>query len=140
VRFRPTGRIAALALVTAAVIVPLGVFGAPALARSASSASQYQYSGSSQYQYRVAICHFTHSKKHPWHVIVVSSHAVKAHLKHGDTLAPCPTTAAAPTKHHGKGNGKGKGDDDSQGNNSSNSQGSNDGPGNSNGHGKGHNK
>lgn len=141
-RFRPTGRTAALALVTAAVIVPLGVFGAPALARSASSASQYQYSGASQYQYRVAICHFTHSKKHPWHVIVVSSHAVKAHLKHGDTLAPCPTTAPASTKHHGKGNGKGKGkgDDDSQGNNSSNGQGSDNGPGNSNGHGKGHNK
>jgi hypothetical protein len=137
VRFRPTGRTAALALVTAAVIVPLGVFGAPALARTASSASQYQYSGSSQYQYRVAVCHRTHSKKHPWHVIVVSSHAVKAHLKHGDVLAPCPTTAAAPVKHHGNGNGqdknKNKGNDDSQGSND-------DGPGNSDGHGKGHNK
>jgi hypothetical protein len=135
VRFRPTGRTAALALVTAAVIVPLGVFGAPALARSASSASQYEYSGSSQYQYRVAICHRTHSKKHPWHVIVVSSHAVQAHLKHGDTLAPCPTTAPAPTNTHGKGKGNGNG------NGANNSQGSNDdGPGNSNGHGKGHNK
>jgi hypothetical protein len=138
VRFLPTGRTAALALVTGAVIVPLGVFGAPALARTASAVSQYGHSSSSQYQYKVAICHRTHSKKHPWHVITVGAPAVKAHLKHGDTLAPCPTTApTAPTKHHGKGNGKGE-DNDSQ--NSSSSQGSDDGPGHSNGHGKGHNK
>ena len=132
-RFRPTGRTAALALVTLAVIVPLGVFGAPALARSASSADQYGHSGSSQYQYKVAICHHTHSKKHPFHVIVVSNKAVAKHmLRHGDTLAPCPTTAAAPTQH-GHSNGNGKGNDNSQGSND-------DGPGNSNGHGKGHNK
>lgn len=128
-RFRPTGRTAALALATAAVMVPLGVFGAPALARTASSADQY--SSSSQYQYKVAICHHTHSKKHPWHVINVAAASVKAHLKHGDTLAPCPTTApTAPTKHgHGNGNGN-------SGTNGSNTS----GPGNSNGHGKGHNK
>ena len=124
-RFRPSGRTAALALVTLAVLVPLGVFGAPALARTASSADQYG-SGSSQYQYKVAICHHTHSKKHPYHVIVVSNKAVAKHmLRHGDTLAPCPTTApAAPTHGHGNGNGD---------------SGTN-GPGNSQGHGKGHNK
>jgi hypothetical protein len=127
-RFRPTGRVSALALVTAAVIVPLGVFGAPALARTASSASEYGHSGSSQYQYKVAICHHTHSKKHPYHVIVVSNKAVAKHmLRHGDTLAPCPTTAPAAPTNHGNGHG--------------NSQGTNDdGPGNSNGHGKGHDK
>src|SRR5689334_12542393 len=125
-RFRPTGRASALALVTAAVIVPLGVFGAPALARTASSAAEYGHSGSSQYQYKVAICHHTHSKKHPYHVIVVSNKAAAKHmLRHGDTLAPCPTTAA-PTSHgHGHGNSQGTNDD---------------GPGDSNGHGKGHNK
>jgi hypothetical protein len=129
VRFRPTGRIAALALVTAAVIVPLGVFGAPALARTASAVSQYGHSASSQYQYKVAICHRTHSKKHPYHVIVVSNKAVAKHmLRHGDTLAPCPTTApAAPTHGHGKGNSGTNGSDT-------------DGPGNSQGHGKGHDK
>ena len=132
-RFRPTGRTAALALVTAAVIVPLGVFGAPALARTASSASQYQYSSSSQYQYRVAICHRTHSKKHPWHVIVVSSSAVKAHMRHGDTLAPCPTTAPTAPTQHGHGHGKGDGNSGTNGS-------STNGPGNSNGHGKGHDK
>jgi hypothetical protein len=118
--------------VTAAVIVPLGVFGAPALARTASAVSEYGDSSSSQYQYKVAICHHTHSKKHPYHVINVAAAAVKAHLKHGDTLAPCPTTApTAPTHGHGHGNGNGN-----SGTNGSND----DGPGNSNGHGKGHNK
>ncbi|HEY2374023.1 MAG TPA: hypothetical protein VGH82_16000 [Gaiellaceae bacterium] len=132
-RFRPTGRTAALALVTAAVIVPLGVFGAPALARTASSADQYGHSSSSQYQYKVAICHHTHSKKHPFHVIVVSNKAVAKHmLRHGDTLAPCPTTAPTAPTQHGHGHGNGNGNDDSQG--------TNNGPGNSNGHGKGHNK
>jgi hypothetical protein len=131
VKFRPTGRTAALALVTAAVIVPLGVFGAPALARTASAVSEYGHSSSSQYQYKVAICHHTHSKKHPYHVIVVSNKAVAKHmLRHGDTLAPCPTTAAAPTKH---GHGHGQGNDNSQSSND-------DGPGDSNGHGKGHDK
>ena len=129
-RFRLTGRTAALFLVTVAVIVPLGVFGAPALARTASAVSQYGHSASSQYQYKVAICHRTHSKKHPYHVIVVSNKAAAKHmLRHGDTLAPCPTTAPTSPTHHGNGNGNGKGDDnDSQGSNGSN------------GHGKGHNK
>jgi hypothetical protein len=112
-----------VAAVTAAFFVPLGVFGAPALARSAASASQ-EYAGSSQYQYKVTICHRTHSKKHPWHTISVGAPAVKAHLRHGDKLGACPpavaatsTTTTATTKgnsgDHGKsgdhGNGHGKG-------------------------------
>jgi hypothetical protein len=36
-----------------------------------------------QYQYRVAVCH-------KGHTIVIASAAVPAHLKHGDTLGPCP--------------------------------------------------
>jgi uncharacterized membrane protein YgcG len=138
-------RVWAAVAVSAALLVPLGVFGAPALARSASAASEYQYSGSSQYQYKVTICHRTHSKKHPFHQISVSSNAVKAHLRHGDTLGPCPTVAppAAPDKHghddgdHGKGNGKSNdkhGNDDDQGN----GHGSSGGNGNGNGGGKGH--
>jgi hypothetical protein len=134
VRFRPTGRSAALVLVTAAVVVPLGVFGAPALARTASAAAQYGHSSSSQYQYKVAICHHTHSQKHPWHVINVSSKAVAKHmLRHGDTLAPCPTTPPpAPVQHgHGHGNGQGNGNSGTNGTN---------GPGNSQGHGNGDDK
>lgn len=109
-------RTTAIALVTAAVVIPLGVFGAPALARTASALSQYGHSGSSQYQYKVAICHHTHSKKHPFHVIVVSNKAVAKHmLRHGDTLAPCPTTGAPAGKHHGHGHGKGQGNGNDQG-------------------------
>lgn len=115
-------RLALGAVLTAALLVPLAVYGAPAIAKSASSAShqykaacgqygssssEYQY-GSSCTQYRVQICHRTHSKKHPWHLITVSSKAVKAHLRHGDTVPPCSTQPAA--KKHGKGHGHDVGD------------------------------
>jgi uncharacterized membrane protein YgcG len=143
---RFNNRVWAAVAVSAALFVPLGVFGAPALARSASAASEYQYSGSSQYQYKVTICHKTHSKKHPFHQISVSVNAAKAHLRHGDTLGLCPTVAPpAPKKHghgdeHGNGNGKSNdqhGNDD-QGNGNGNSGNDNHGGGNGNGGGKGH--
>ena len=88
-----------IAAVTAALLVPLGVFGAPALARSAAAASEYQYGGGSQYQYKITICHHTHSKKHPNHTIRVSVKAWKAHQRHGDTLGACtaPTTTTTTT-------------------------------------------
>ena len=106
------------AAVTAAFLVPLGILGAPALAKSAASASQYEYSGSSQYQYhgKVTLCHHTHSRKHPWHQITVGAAAVKAHLRHGDTIGACPATAAAPqSKGHGKAKGHDKSAGDTQG-------------------------
>lgn len=129
-------RVLAAVAVSAAFIVPLGVFGAPALARSASAASQYQYSGSSQYQYKVTICHRTHSKKHPFHQISVSSNAVKAHVRHGDTLGACPTVAppvAPPTHGHGNGNGDSSGNDDHD---KGNGHGNGDGNGGNDDHGK----
>jgi hypothetical protein len=52
---------------------------------------------------KVALCHKTGSKKHPWQKISVSQSAVRAHLKHGDVEPPGPTTAAS-----AKGKGKGK--------------------------------
>jgi uncharacterized membrane protein YgcG len=107
------------AAVSAAFFVPLLVLGGPALAKSAASASQYEYGGSSQYQYRgkVTICHHTHSRKHPWVQISVGSRAAKAHLRHHDTLGQCPTTSTSHGKDHGKSGdkGKGKGNDDDQG-------------------------
>jgi len=126
------------AALSAALFVPLCVFGAPALARTAASAGEY----GSQYQYRVSVCHRTHSKKHPWQRITISQAALKAHLKHGDVVGTtCPTTAAANTKHHGKptttptttttattSTSPGKGHGNGGGN------------GNGNGNGKGHNK
>jgi hypothetical protein len=136
VNIRTNGRPAALAAVTAAVLVPLGVFGGPALAKSASSASQYEYSGSSQYQYKVALCHRTHSKKHPWHVINVSSSAAKAHMRHGDTLAPCPAALPVPVQKPGKEHGS---DDSRDSHNQSGEHGqSGDDHGNGGGNGKGH--
>ena len=131
--FTPRFRLALGVVVSAALLVPLSVYGAPAIAKSASSAShQYKSScgqygssggqygssggqygssgsqyGSSCKQYRVQICHRTHSKKHPWVKITVSNRALKAHLRHGDTLPPCSTQPAAKTKH-GKGHGHGK--------------------------------
>jgi uncharacterized membrane protein YgcG len=146
---RPNHRIWTAAVVSAAFFVPLCIFGAPALARSAAAASQYQYGGSSQYQYKVTLCHHTHSKKHPWHQITVSSHAVKAHLKHGDTLGTCPPppppapVAPTTTKKHGHGDDNGHGNSQGKGNDNNSNQGSggdhsNNGNGHGNGGGKGH--
>jgi hypothetical protein len=76
----------------------------------------------SQYPKKVAVCHRTHSKKHPWVKISISTHALKAHLRHGDFVVdathPCPPNAPVSIgatnknkhqgKHSGKGNAKGK--------------------------------
>jgi hypothetical protein len=113
-------RLLAALAVTAALLVPLAVFGGPALARTTSAASQYQYSSTTQYQPRMTICHRTGSKKHAFHTITVSSAAVNAHLKHGDHLGAC--TGAETKKSHDDG------DDNDQGENE-NDQG--------HGHGKG---
>jgi hypothetical protein len=109
--------------VTAALLVPLAVFGGPALARSTSAASQYQYSSSAQYQYgtKVTICHLTGSKKHSGHTITISSAALKAHLKQGGHLGAC--TGTETKKSHAEGN------DDDQGENDQ-------GHGHGHGHGK----
>ena len=137
-------RTAAALVVSGAFLVPLAVFGAPALARSTSP--DRQQSGSAQYQYKVTICHHTHSAKHPWVKIRVGAPGARAHLKHhnGDFIvtasAPCPPTTAATaptTKHHGngKGNGNGNGHASSSDNGASGEHGQSD-----NGHGKGHGK
>lgn len=108
--------------VSAAFLVPLAAFGAPALAKSAASASQYQYGGSSQYQYKVRLCHHTHSKKHPWVQLSVGAPAAKAHLRRhdGDVLGTCPTAAPTTPKGHGGSGDQGKkGDDDGQANQNS---------------------
>ena len=112
---RVNRRVLGASAVTAALLVPLGVFGAPALARGTSSSS-------AQYQYKITVCHKTHSQKHPWVEIRVSSASWPAHQRHGDFLvtpnAKCPPTAAPSTAspnngnngNHGNGNnGKGKG-------------------------------
>ena len=42
---------------------------------------------------KVIVCHHTRSKKNPHKTITVGASAAPAHLRHGDTLGPCPTTS-----------------------------------------------
>jgi hypothetical protein len=138
-----TARLLGGLAVTAALFVPLTVFGGSALARSTAAASEYQYSGSSQY--RVQVCHLTGSKKHPFHTITVSPNAVVAHVRHGDHAGPCTGAETVKPKHH-HGNGNGNGHHHSSGNGNSNgaTNGSSAAPttpgSNGQGHGKGHGK
>jgi hypothetical protein len=59
---------------------------------------------------KVWVCHHTGSWKHPYHLIHISTHALPAHMRHGDVTPgadnSCPTTQAAGTKTHGRGNGQ----------------------------------
>ena len=103
------------AVVTAVTLVPLAVFGGVGLAHGNPSASEYQYGpsgheyGPSGNQYgKVAVCHKTGSRKHPWHAINVAMVAWShGHIRHGDFLIdsthPCPPVAGAastaPTTH-----------------------------------------
>ena len=95
-----------------------------------------EHEGGHQPGRRVALCHKTGPKKSPkFHTITVDQHAVKAHLKHGDTLGVCPpkapatttsTTTTTSSDDHGKGSDHGNSGD--HGNNGNN--------GNGKGHGK----
>ncbi len=97
---KPIRKAAAALAITAALFVPLALFGGTALARTGAAASEYEYPSASQYEYRVTLCHRTHSRKQQWVQITVSSKAVSAHLRHGDEAAPCTSTTAG-QKHEG---------------------------------------
>jgi hypothetical protein len=90
------------AVVTAATLVPLAVFGGVGFAKGMPSASEYEYGPSGGQYGKVTICHHTHSKKHPFHTITVSQSALKAHLKHGDTTGACAAAAPSAQKKPGK--------------------------------------
>jgi hypothetical protein len=126
------------AVVSAAVLVPLGVLGGPALAGSSKSSA-------AQYQYKVSVCHKTKSKKHPWHQIRISSAAWKAHEKHGDFLVspttPCPPAAPSTTTSSKPSTATSKGKSDTKGNKGGKSGNNGDGSnGNAGGNGKGKGK
>jgi hypothetical protein len=74
---------------------------------------------------RVTICHRTHSRKHPGVTITVSWHALKAHLRHGDTLGACApdSTWTVTTTDTGDKHGK-KGDSGNHGHDHGHGQGS----------------
>jgi hypothetical protein len=89
---------AAVTVVLGAVLASAGVAGLSSLGSGPAAATQYPGK-------KVTICHKTHSKKHPWVKIRVSTHALKAHLRHGDFVVddahPCPPAdASAASKHH----------------------------------------
>lgn len=52
---------------------------------------------------KVTICHHTHSQKNPFVTITISERALPAHLRHGDTIGPCPAVAAVTAKAAVKG-------------------------------------
>jgi len=132
------GRLLGAAAVTAALLVPLAVFGEPAIAKTASAAwhqygsssscgqygssgAQYgasggeygssgaQYGSSSCRQYRVQICQRRRSRKHPWVLITVNFRTLQSHLRHGDKLPPCIQPSPRHKKHGHGGGGDGKG-------------------------------
>jgi hypothetical protein len=104
-RFALAGAVIAVAVPAAALLSGVG------FAKSSMSSAAY-----GQYGKKVTICHHTHSTKHPWVTITVSSSALAGHKKHGDDLTgPCPPSAAkakaakakaaaaaAKAKQHGK--------------------------------------
>ncbi len=111
-------RLLAATVVTGALLVPAAVLGgaqaAVAVAQYAygSSGSQYGHGSASQYQYRVVVCHRTGSRRHPFHTVVVSAHALRALLHHGDHLGRCTGAEALRWKLHEHGRGHGKSHDE----------------------------
>jgi hypothetical protein len=77
-----------------------------AVSPSGTSAAAKQYPPQ-----KGTLCHHTHSKKHPFVTITVSQRAFPAHLRHGDTIGPCPQTASTAAKATKTQKSRGKGDE-----------------------------
>jgi hypothetical protein len=77
-------RVAAAVVFAAVAVLTLAALGGMGFADT-STAAELQYG-------KVTICHKAgpHGKRVP---ITVSRNAVPAHLRHGDTMGPCPATA-----------------------------------------------
>ena len=123
------------AVVTAATLVPLAVFGGVGFAKGMPSASEYEYGPSGGQYGKVTICHHTHSKKHPFVTITVSQSALRAHQKHGDTPGACPASGQSVSTTSGKsGAHANSGSHGNSGSSGSDDAGAHHGNGGNNGH------
>ncbi len=96
---RQTGRATRHAVASGlagAIILAFAAVAGVGLSQITSASSQYQY-GQYGGQVKVTICHHTHSTTNPMVTITVGAPAVPAHLRHHDTLGPCPTSAPTQT-------------------------------------------
>src|SRR3954447_18684247 len=84
--------------VTASAVIIVGLTALALLAGAGLAATGSSSSAAYQYGKKVTICHRTHSKKHPFHTITVSQNALKAHLKHGDSVGPCSSPSSVASK------------------------------------------
>ena len=86
--------------ITASLVLIVGLTALALLAGAGLASTGSSSSAAYQYGKKVTICHRTHSKKHPFVTITVSQNALKAHLKHGDSIGPCssPNSVASKAK------------------------------------------
>jgi hypothetical protein len=79
------GQAIVVAVVTALAVAALATLGA-----SVSPAGTRAPAVEAAYPKKITICHRTKSKKNPYRTIRISRRALKAHLRHGDGIGPCP--------------------------------------------------
>jgi hypothetical protein len=84
--------------IAASAVVIVGLTSLALLAGAGLASTGSSSSAAYQYGKKVTICHHTHSKKHPFVTITVAKAALKAHLKHGDTIGPCSSANSAAAK------------------------------------------
>jgi hypothetical protein len=101
----------ALTILGVALVLGIGVTAAVALGAGGSSKDNSTSTVATKAPVKVWLCHHTGSWKHPYHLIHISTHALAAHMRHGDVTPgannSCPTTQPAGTKTHGHGSGQG---------------------------------
>jgi hypothetical protein len=118
----------ALTILGVVLVLGIGVTAAVALGAGGSSKDSSTSTTTSKAPVKVWLCHHTGSWKHPYHLIHISTHALPAHMRHGDVTPgasnSCPSTQPVGAKTQGKsgrsGNAKpkddkpGKGDDETE--------------------------
>jgi hypothetical protein len=97
----------ALTILGAALLLGGGLTAAVALGAGAGSRDSSTSTATTTAPAKVWLCHHTGSRKHPYHLIHVSTHALQAHLRHGDVIPAagnsCPAKQPAGAKKHGQG-------------------------------------